>query len=169
MFLSFHSRVNSFAIEFLKKHNIKVITLPVHCSHELQPFDVGCAVCLKSQISKAKLLNGEPKIMRNFVFLCFKIAKVQYGIISAIFDARYEIPQVLPVSIMLNYWEKTDIFLYNLLKGFTNPLTIVNMKMCFYTKEVNHQQLIDKIEIMSVFVQLFIYYTFYEKVQKNFL
>ena len=113
------SRVNSFAIEFLNKHNIKVITLPAHCSHVLQPFDVGCAACLKAKITKAKLLNDEQKIVRHFVFLSTKIARARYGIVSAIINAWFEIP----LSTLQNSWEKAGIFPFNPQKGLTNPLT----------------------------------------------
>ena len=34
------SRYNSFAIEYLALHNVQLLTLPPHCSHLLQPFDV---------------------------------------------------------------------------------------------------------------------------------
>lgn len=49
------SRFNSFSVEFLYLHNIQLLTLPPHCSHLLQPFDVAAAKCLKSTMNKIKI------------------------------------------------------------------------------------------------------------------
>ena len=49
------SRINSFAVEYLHKQNIRLITLPAHTTHVLQPFDVVVARSLKSSITKYKL------------------------------------------------------------------------------------------------------------------
>ena len=113
------SRVNSFAIEFLKKHNIIVLTLPAHCSHVLQPFDVGCAACLKAKISKAKLFDNIEKIQMNYLFLAPKTARARYSIVSAIINSWYEIP----ITTIQHSFEKAGIFPFNPLKGITNPLT----------------------------------------------
>lgn len=37
------SRLNSYAIEYLIMHRINILTLPVHCTHVLQPIDISVA------------------------------------------------------------------------------------------------------------------------------
>lgn len=44
--------VNSFAIEYLALHNVQLLTLPSHCSHLLQLFDVAAARSLKTSMKK---------------------------------------------------------------------------------------------------------------------
>lgn len=49
------SRFNSYAIKYLNLHNVMLLTLQLHCSHLLQPFDVAAAQSLKSLINKIKI------------------------------------------------------------------------------------------------------------------
>ena len=62
---SHSSRYSLDAIRLFNKCHIKVITLPPHCTHVLQPYDVGIAKELKAQFSieyrdfETKLLNAK--------------------------------------------------------------------------------------------------------------
>ena len=47
------TRLNPAALEYLKRFNVKVVTLPSHSTHILQPFDVGVAGAFKAQFKKS--------------------------------------------------------------------------------------------------------------------
>ena len=56
LILDGHStRMNPGALEYLKRFNVKVVTLPAHTTHILQPFDVGLAGAFKSTFKKAMI------------------------------------------------------------------------------------------------------------------
>lgn len=113
------SRINSEAIEFLISQNIKIITLPAHCSHVLQPFDVAVAACVKAKITRARLVDYNPRFYWEFNS---KIGKIRYAIVRAIVMSWQEVS----IDTLLNGWEKSGIFPFNMEKGLNNNLTNQN-------------------------------------------
>lgn len=91
------SRINSFAIEYLALQGIRLITLPAHSTHVLQPFDVAVARSLKSNILKYKLNFSQNE----------EVNKIR----SARGKARYAI-----VSSMVFAWKRVDPVI--LIQGF---------------------------------------------------
>ena len=110
------SRMNTKAIEFLLSHNIKIVTLPAHCSHVLQPFDVAVAASVKAKITRARLIDFPPRFFWEYNS---KIMKVRYSIVHAIVTSWEEVSR----DILLKGWEKSGIFPFNMNKGLQNTLT----------------------------------------------
>ena len=110
------SRMNSSAIEFLLSQNIKIVTLPAHCSHVLQPFDVAVAACVKAKITRARLIDFPPRFFWEYNS---KIMKVRYSIVHAIVTSWEEVSR----DILLKGWEKSGICPFDMNKGLQNTLT----------------------------------------------
>ena len=58
------SRASPLAIELFRKCNVTLITFPPHCTHVLQPFDVGIAKQMKSEYTKQfnKMAKGNEEL-----------------------------------------------------------------------------------------------------------
>ena len=114
------SRMNSTAIEFLLAHNIKILTLPAHCSHVLQPFDVAVAASVKAKITRARLIELRPRFPGDFTS---KQSNLRYSIVYSIVSSWSEIS----IDTLLHGWEKSGIFPFNPEKGTKNQLTNQNI------------------------------------------
>lgn len=60
------SRCNSWAIEFLARHNIDLLTFPPHATHVLQPFDVCITGPLKTRLASLKTSELTRKYCTRF-------------------------------------------------------------------------------------------------------
>ena len=78
------SRKNPLAAKYLKLHNIILITLPAHCTHVMQPFDVGVASVLKTKLATLKV-NKTIKEKSNI--FTTTTARARYLTVSAIIQA----------------------------------------------------------------------------------
>ena len=114
------SRMNSTAIEFFISHNTKIITLPSHCSHVLQPFDVAVAASVKAKITRSRLIELTPRFAGDFTS---KQSNLRYSIVYAIVSSWSEIS----IDTILKGWEKSGIFPFNPEKGTKNELTNQNV------------------------------------------
>ena len=83
------SRCNSYAAELFHLHNIKLITFPAHCTHVLQPFDVGVASTFKLNLSSFKI--SKP-VLEKSKKLNKEAARIRYLIISSIVNSWNSIP-----------------------------------------------------------------------------
>jgi hypothetical protein len=82
------SRINSEAVEYLNTHLVRLITLPAHTSHALQPFDRVIAAPFKAQVKQFYTL---PARIRRPVITALQgqsdEAATKYRLVSAIVDA----------------------------------------------------------------------------------
>ena len=107
------SRINSFAIEYLLQQNIRLITLPAHSTHVLQPFDVTVARSLKSSMNKYKLSFNQSE----------QVSKIQ----TAKGKARYAI-----VASMVYSWKRLDPCI--LIQGFQQTgISPMNVEMALHS------------------------------------
>lgn len=100
------SRCNAYAAEFLRLHNIRLVTFPAHCTHVLQPFDVGAAASFKLNLSSFKfsksVIDSSKKLQKE-------AARVRYLTVSSIINAWNSIPnEVLKIS-----FEASGIYPFN--------------------------------------------------------
>ena len=86
------SRCNSWAIEFLARHNIDLLTFPPHTTHVLQPFDVCVAGPLKTRMATLKISELISSVSLRFPN---DAQKVRYLTISSLLNAWYSIPSEL--------------------------------------------------------------------------
>lgn len=112
------SRCNSFAIEFLRMHNIRLITFPAHCTHVIQPYDVGVASSFKLNMSSFRLSKSIRDKTANFN----DTAKARYITISSIINSWNSIPfEVLQKSFI-----SCGLHPFNPSAVLLNPLTNPN-------------------------------------------
>ena len=91
------SRCNSKAIELFAMNNIKLITFPAHCTHVLQPFDVGVASSFKLNMTSFRF----SATIKDKVVGMNDASKARYLTISSIINAWNMIPfEVLQKSFV---------------------------------------------------------------------
>jgi hypothetical protein len=82
------SRINSEAVKYLNAHRVRVIILPTHTSHALQPFDWVIAAPFKTQVKQFYTL---PARIRRPVITALQgqsnEAAARYRLVSAVVDA----------------------------------------------------------------------------------
>ena len=100
------AHINAFASLCFKLHNIILLTLPAHCTHVMQPFDVGVASVLKSKMSSLKYNKS---IKENANKCNFAAAKARYLTISSIIQAWNEVP----MEVLKKSFEATGISPFN--------------------------------------------------------
>ena len=110
------SRMNSWAIEFLTRHNIELLTLPAHTSHVMQPFDVYVASPLKTRMASFKFINLVKTIANS---LPSKAAQARYLTVSALINSWSSIPR----EVLIKSFEVTGICPMNPSNPLNNPLT----------------------------------------------
>lgn len=114
------SRLNSYAIEYLIRHKIHLLTLPPHSTHVLQPIDVSVTASFKSNLNKAKIsVQNTPKLAT----LPTQAAKIRYSLLLSIQKSW----NMITSETIKAGFEKTGIYPFNPFKGiqnkFTNPST----------------------------------------------
>ncbi len=110
------SRCNSYAIEFLARHNIDLLTFPPHTTHVIQPFDVCVAGPLKTAMSSFKVSNLTKSIAQSFPN---EAQRIRYLTISSILNSWYSISS----ELLRKSFEATGICPLNRLIPLNNRLT----------------------------------------------
>ena len=160
------SRFNSYAIEYLNLHNVMLLTLPPHCSHLLQPFDVAAAQSLKSLINKIKIEKESVDFAKT---LPTKTAMARYLTVYSMIEAWRSVPS----QVLINGFSHSGICPFNpakpLSSAYVNPhLAVSNNYGFLLTSDFNRQVLynnshpdrvenvsnIPKIKYDTIYIQL---------------
>lgn len=100
------SRFSSFAVEYLRQNNIRLVTFPPHCTNVLQPFDVCVVRGLKSRITTSKLTDD---LKRYVSTLPTRAAQARYSTIYAIVNAW----KTTSTTVLQNSFKYTGIYEFN--------------------------------------------------------
>ena len=110
------SRINPYALRYLRKHNISVITFPARCTHLLQPFDVAVARSFKSLMQRMQFNHNALTKIQSFTT---KVAQARYKILYLITKAWQSVSK----DILIEGFKKPGLANpYDPTKSFTNDL-----------------------------------------------
>ena len=110
------SRCNSYAIEFLARHNIDLVTFLPHTTHVIEPFDVCGWGPLKTAISSYKVSNLTKSIAQKFPN---EAQRTRYLTISSILNSWFSIS----LELLRKSFESTGICPLNRSIPLNNRLT----------------------------------------------
>lgn len=100
------SRINFNAAYILRQNNIKLICLPPHCTHAIQPFDLSLASPIKNQMKK-NLENWAVYYPKAVIYNGHPTAKMRYLLVAAFLDAwRSKMTR----SCITKAWRDTGLF-----------------------------------------------------------
>lgn len=136
------TRRNVDALWYMYNFGIDVLTLPGHCSHVLQPFDVGIAAPLKAAIRKQ--LTQIAAVVRTGVFRGWTQAAVKrFVLVSAFLES---LPRALTPMNARSSFSKTGIWPVNLRVALQNHLAPLPLDARPKVPEIQNSMLIDSVE-----------------------
>ena len=109
------TRISLSTIALLRSHNVNLVILPPHCSHVLQPFDVGLAAPFKNDVRK--LIGAPPEPVRNATRGLGRTAQTRYKIVAAMLDGWRSVCNPTNAAAA---WRATGLYPWNPEKALTS-------------------------------------------------